>query len=299
MKNLHDLTVVIVTFQTPEKIILDCLRSINKEVKIIIVENSKNFIHEDIVSSEFSNVKIICTGENLGYGRGNNFGLDKVKTNYALILNPDVVCSKNLFDKIPEEINKIKDFAIIGFQYSFDDIFMPAGFFNEKKNNEFKKNFKNNKIDSISIVEWVTGCSMLINLKKFKNKEIFDKNFFLYFEEFDLCKSVIRSGNSVFTSRELKIHHLGFKSSLSENTLQNDKMINLKDWHYMWSGFYFYKKNFSYAFAFKKYFGKFLSSFLKMIFYSIIFQKNNKNKHLYRFLGLLNSILGKSSNFRG
>ena len=43
MKNLNDLTVVIVTFQTPEKIILDCLRSINKDVKIIIVENSESF----------------------------------------------------------------------------------------------------------------------------------------------------------------------------------------------------------------------------------------------------------------
>ena len=70
---------------------------------------------------------------------------------------------------------------------------MPAGFFGEKENKEFRKNFKNNKIDSISSVEWVTGCSMLINLKKFRNKELFDENFFLYFEEFDLCKSLVDS----------------------------------------------------------------------------------------------------------
>ena len=299
MNNLNDLTIVIVTFQTPEKIILNCLRSFDKNVKVIIVENSNIFLHEKTIKTKFSNVRIICTGENLGYGKGNNFGIKQVDTDYVLILNPDVICEKDLFKKIPTVVNSVKNFSIIGFQYSFDDIFMPAGFFDEKKNQEFKKNFKNNKIESISNVEWVTGCSMLINLKKFENKELFDKNFFLYFEEFDLCRSVVRSGNSVFTSKELKIHHLGFKSSLSENTLQNDKMINLKDWHYMWSGFYFYKKNFSYAYAFRKYFGKFLSSFLKIVFYSIIFQKTNKNKHLYRFLGLLNSILGKSSNFRG
>ena len=299
MKNLYDLTVVIVTFQTPEKIILDCLRSINKEVKIIIVENSKNFLHEYIVSSEFSNVEIICTGENLGYGKGNNFGLNKVKTNYALILNPDVVCAKNLFDKMPEVVNKIKDFAIIGFQYSFDNIFMPAGFFNEKKNSQFIENFKNNKIDSISNVEWVTGCSMLLNLKEFRNKEIFDKNFFLYFEEFDLCKSLIDSGKNIFSAKELKIHHLGFKSSLDEKKENLSKMIKLKDWHYMWSSFYFYRKNYSYIYAFNKFFGKFLSSFFKIIFYSIILQKINRDKYLYRFLGLINSILGKSSSYRG
>tara|TARA_B100001121_G_C18655107_1_gene606040 strand:+ start:220 stop:1119 length:900 start_codon:yes stop_codon:yes gene_type:complete len=299
MKNITDLTVVIVTFQTPEEIILNCLRSIDKKVQIIIIENSKNFLHQKLISLEFPNVKIICTGENLGYGQGNNFGLKKVKTDYVLILNPDVICEDNLFNKIPQVVNKIENFAIIGFQYSFDKIFMPAGFFNEKKNYQFKENFKNNRIESIASVEWVTGCSMLINLKEFKDKEIFDKNFFLYFEEFDLCKTLIKSGKKIFTASELKIHHLGFKSSLNDVEVNNLKMIRLKDWHYMWSSFYFYKKNYGYIYALKKFFGKFLSSFLKMIFYSIIFQKINRDKYLYRFLGLLNSIVGKPANFRG
>ena len=298
MKSVNDLTVVIVTFQTPEEIILDCLRSINKDIKIIIVENSKNFLHQKLVNSEFSNVKIVCTGENLGYGKGNNFGLKLVQTDYALILNPDVICAKDLFHKIPVEVNKINDFAIIGFQYSFDRIFMPAGFFDEKKNSQFKENFINNKISSIANVEWVTGCSMLINLKEFDDKEIFDKNFFLYFEEFDLCKSLINLGKNIFTSHELKIHHLGFKSSVNKDKENNSKMIKLKDWHYMWSSFYFYKKNYSYIYAFRKLFGKLISSLTKIIFYSITFQKVERDKYLYRFLGLLNSMLGKPANYR-
>ena len=298
MKNLDDLTIVIVTFQTPEKIILDCLNSINKNVNVIIVENSKIFPHENLVKSKFSNVKIFCTGENIGYGKGNNFGLEKVDTNYALILNPDVVCEEKLFDKIPNVVNKIKDFAVIGFQYSFDKIFIPAGFFDEKKNSVYRDDFRENKIESISSVEWVTGCSMLINLKEFKNKKIFDENFFLYFEEFDLCKSLINSGKNIFTARELKIHHLGFKSSLGEEEKDHFDMTRLKDWHYMWSSFYFYKKNYSYIYAFRKLFGKFISSLIKIIFYLITFQKVEKDKYLYRFLGLLNSMLGKPANYR-
>ena len=298
MKSINDLTIVIVTFQTPEEIILDCLRSINKDIKIIIVENSKNFLHQKLVNSEFSNVKIVCTGENLGYGKGNNFGLKLVQTDYALILNPDVICAKDLFDKIPVEVNKINDFAIIGFQYSFDRIFMPAGFFDEKKNSQFKENFTNNKIAPIANVEWVTGCSMLINLKEFEDREIFDKNFFLYFEEFDLCKSLINLGKNIFTAQELKIHHLGFKSSINKDEQNSSNMIKLKDWHYMWSSFYFYKKNYSYIYAFRKLFGKFISSLIKIIFYSIIFKRDNRDKYLYRFLGLLNSMLGKPANYR-
>ena len=53
MKNLDDLTVVILTFQTPDEIILNCLRSIDKNVKIIIVENSKTFLQEKIITLEF------------------------------------------------------------------------------------------------------------------------------------------------------------------------------------------------------------------------------------------------------
>ena len=72
---------------------------------------------------------------------------------------------------------------------------------------------------------------------------MYEKNFFLYFEEFDLCKSLINLGKNIFTAQELKIHHLGFKSSINKDEQNSSNMIKLKDWHYMWSSFYFYKKN--------------------------------------------------------
>ena len=296
MKNL---TVVIVTYKTPEKIILDCLRSVNSEVKVVIIENSENFNHKSKILSQFNNVEILCTGKNLGYGSANNYGISSAKTDYILILNPDVTCAKDFFSNISDLIFKTEDFSIIGCQYLHDDVFMPAGFFDKRKNNKFVKDFRNNNVKSLSKVEWVTGCSMLLNLKKFKKKEIFDQNFFLYFEEFDLCKSIIEDGKNVYSSSKLKIHHLGFKSSLGENETENLNAINVKDWHYMWSSFYFYKKNYGYAHASIKLLGKFVRSLFKMILYSITFKKNLKNRYLYRFLGLLNSVMGRPSDFRG
>ena len=298
MKNLNDLTVIIVTYRTSEKIIYDCLNSIDTKVKVLIIENSNNFINKKTILSNFSNVKIVCTGKNLGYGKGNNFGLTLVKTNYALILNPDVICEKDFFNNIIEVVNDANDFSIIGCQYLKDKIFMPAGFFNKTQNNIFKENFKKNKIDFLTKVEWVTGCSMLINLKKFSNKEIFDKKFFLYFEEFDLCKSVIRKGEKIFSSQKLKIHHLGFQSSIEGNDGDDLNLNRLREWHWMWSSFYFYKKNYNYFYAFYQMFGKLIKSFIRLSFYSITFQKNKKDKYLYRFLGLYNSFLNRPSNFR-
>ena len=163
MKSLKDLTVIIVTFNTPKKLILDCLSSISKNVNILIVENSESFIDEDLVLSRFSNVSVVCTGENLGYGEGNNFGINQVKTDYVLILNPDVTCDEKFFTNIISVVDEAKDFTIIGCQYLSDNIFMPAGFFDENQNNSFVKNFKNNDVKPLAVVEWVTGCSMLIN----------------------------------------------------------------------------------------------------------------------------------------
>ena len=297
MKNLEELTVIIVTFNTSEEVILDCLKSIDKNVKILIIENSKKFFHQKLVQSKFDNVEIICTGENLGYGKGNNFGIKHAKSNYVLILNPDVICEKNFFSNIPSVINEAKDFTIIGCQYIFDKIFMPAGFFNNKKNSEFRKNF-NNKINQLAKVDWVTGCAMILNLKKFNDNEVFDKNFFLYFEEIDLCKSIIKKGENIYSSQKLKINHLGFKSSVDKKTSNKEVLNKVREWHWMWSSFYFYKKNFGYYYAFYKMFGKLIKSLIKLIFYSLVLKKNKRDKYLYRFLGIMNSLLGQPSFFR-
>ena len=100
MKKSNNLTVVIVTYLTDRKILLNCLQSIDRNIKILIVENSKNFKEKAYFTKKFSNIEVVCTGLNLGYGKGNNFGLNKVKTDYALILNPDIVCKSNFFKKI-------------------------------------------------------------------------------------------------------------------------------------------------------------------------------------------------------
>ena len=72
---MENITIVILTYKTPKNIILDCLKSISKNIKILIVENSEKFINSDQILSEYKNVNIVCTGENLGYGAGNNLGL--------------------------------------------------------------------------------------------------------------------------------------------------------------------------------------------------------------------------------
>ena len=175
--NLSQLTAIVVTFKTNITLLRNCLNSIDSRVKIIIVENSKNFTNKNEIENQYKNVKIICSGSNLGYGSGNNFGLDRTATRYALILNPDVVCGQDYFKNIEKYIDNKADFSIIGSQYKNNEEWTPCGYFNKKKTIDFdpKKN------PDLLKVDWVVGCSLLIDLKKFESVKIFDENFFFIF----------------------------------------------------------------------------------------------------------------------
>ncbi|MDC1092784.1 glycosyltransferase [Pelagibacteraceae bacterium] len=106
-------SVVITTFKS-EHIIDRCIQSIPLDVSIIIIENSNNINFKLDIESKYSNVKCTLAGSNIGYSRANNLGLSQVKTEYALVLNPDAKLKKNTLDIFFEEAKKNKDFWLIG-----------------------------------------------------------------------------------------------------------------------------------------------------------------------------------------
>ncbi len=291
--DFDDLTIIILTFKTDLNILEKCLSSINSTIKIFIIENSDNFIHREGILDKYENVTIYCTGENLGYSNGNNFGINKVNTNYVLILNPDTICETNYFDNIKPYIQNKLNFSIIGSQYINETSFAPAGFFKKNlsmKNTKFKSDLHLYEVD------WIVGCAMLIKLDEFKNKNIFDENFFLFFEEFDLCKKLKKNNKLVYSSPKLLVNHLGFKSSTRQ--VNEIDLIKLRSWHFMWSYFYYHKKNDGYFNAVKLTIGKVIRSIFKMIFYTIMNNEKKKILYKYRFLGAINSMSGKNSWFR-
>ena len=110
-------------------------------------------------------------------GSGNNLGLKNVNTDYAFILNPDVVLEKNSIDQLIEASKKIESFGII------------APVINSKENLNYKLFDKRNinHDEKPFKVKSVDGFAMLLNLKKlsqlnsFKNLNFFDENIFFYF----------------------------------------------------------------------------------------------------------------------
>ena len=271
----NDLTVIINTFNSDEKI-YSCLDSINQDIKILIVENSNNKNFKDTIERKYSNVVCELTGENLGYAKGNNFGLSKVDTKYALILNPDTVIEKNSLDNFFQSATKYKDFSIIA----------PA--IQEEKSNK-------KKIDRVTEVDNVKGFAMFLNLIQFKDIGFFDENFFIYFEEIDLCKRLKAFNKKIYLDPNIIINHSG---GSSHNVSINFEMELSRNWHWMWSTFYYHKKHHGYIFGISKVFLKFFSALLKVILYSIFFNKDKKKIYYQRLSGLFNSIIGNKSWYR-
>ena len=269
-----ELTVVITTFKSEAKI-LDCLRSIDNYANIIVVENSKNNDFKQELENKFSNLKCVLSGGNLGYAVANNIGLKQVKTKYALVLNPDTILEKNAIQRFLQTAKEIKEFWLIG----------PA--------NDQMVNLKFGENDLMEVND-LKGFAIFLNLSKFKD-QYFDENFFLYFEEIDLCKRVKKNNGKIFLDRQIKIKHKGSQSVENFNKFELEKNRN---WHWMWSTFYYHKKYKGFFLALIIISPKLFSAFFKTIIYLILFNKNKRNIYLCRLSGIWNSIIGNKSWYR-
>ena len=276
--SITDITVVITSFKSGEKI-KNCLNSIDRQSKVIIVENSNDVGIKENIEKEFNNVECILTGANLGYGKANNIGLKKVTTKYALILNPDATLHSSTLENFLKTVEQIPEFAIMG------------PYIQDKKNNNEKNYLKNsNPIPAIN----VKGFAMFLNLSEFKDIGFFDEDFFFYFEEIDLCKRLVDRGKKIYLVPDIKINHDGGQSH--EKSI-NKEMELSRNWHWMWSTFNYHKKYKGFFVSFFMILPKMSSAIIKVLIYTLTF---NKKKKIYyqRLSGLINAIMGKSSWYR-
>ena len=272
------ITIIINTFNSEDKI-HQCLNSINSETKIIVIENSSNVNFKNDLEKKYNNIQCFLTNENLGYAKGNNLGLSKVKTDYALILNPDAVLENNTLNRLLITANKHPDFAIIG----------PA------KQDEYSKTDFNDSKDEVFQVNSLKGFAMFLNLNQFKNVGYFDDNFFIYLEEIDLCKRLKSKNKKIILDKKVIVEHIGGSSHNKEIDFEMELSRN---WHWMWSLFYFNKKHYGYFHALLTVSSKIFSSLSKIFLYTLIFNSSKKQIYSQRFSGLFNSIVGNKSWYR-
>ena len=284
----QNLSIVIVTFKS-EAVIHECIKSIDKDIKITVVENSNNFQFKDELEKSYKNVSCVLSSENLGMGSGNNIGIKRATTDFVLILNPDVILEASTINELITASQKISSFAILA-PISSDSDYPNYKLDNNKKSLiDYNFPFKVKSID---------GFAMLFNKKQLDkrfNKNYFDENFFMYLENDDLCKRIIDGKENIYIVPMSKIKHLGGKAV---NKKYKDEVEFARNWHWIWSKFYFNKKHYGYWIAFLKGFPKLFSSLIKYTFYSLIKNKIKQKIYFNRISGFLNAAINKKSWYR-
>ena len=269
---IKEITFIIVTFHS-EKVIFECLNSLPKDSRKIIIENSQSMDLKKILESKYTNLSCYLMDQNLGYGKGNNVGINLSETELVFILNPDVRFTSNNLNQFLEILSN-EEFTIAA----------PV------EKGEFKENLNNKNVND---VDFVKGFAMLLNKKLLRN-HYFDENIFLYLEEIDLCKRV-KDNSGRILEVNVPIVHLGGASHVDKENIEMEKSRN---WHWMWSKFYYTKKHKGYFMGLILTLPSFFTSFMKYLFYFLIKNKIKQNIYKMRFLGLLNSYFLKKSFYR-
>jgi len=281
--SLHNLTFIIVTFKS-EHIIHECIKSLPKNSKIIIIENSNDETFKQNLLNKYPKIKIIVQ-KNSGMGSANNIGIRMCETDYAFVINPDVKFDSSAIQNLIDFTKRINDYSILS--PISDDIKHPNYIIKDR-------NIDSNERDHI-VVDSVDGFAMLINKNKFKDDVYFDENFFLYLENEDLCIRKKKEKENIYVLKTAKINHLGGKS----HSIIFEKEIEYsRNWHWMWSKFYFNKKHYGYLKAFLMSLPTIITSVVKSFYYLILINKHKRKIYIMRFLGLFNSMIGKKSWYR-
>ena len=259
---------------------------INLKFPIIVVDNSLNFEFKKEIEEQYKNVEVIIPEKNLGFAAGMNLGIKFSKTNYVFINSPDVIISNNSIEKLVNKISLIDNFALLGPTYLDESV---------NKNYHELENCNNYKNLNIKEVKWIDN-NFIINKSEINKIGFFDEDFFMYYENFDLCYRIFKNKKKMYVCSDIKFIHQGTNSTDQKFSLE----VQLsKSWHYSWSKYFFFKKHYGIFFALKKIIPNFIRS-IKKIFYYNILKKNKFKARLAaaELAGIINAILCKPSNFR-
>ncbi len=190
-------------------------RKIETQVKNILVVDNSNEI--DGTDSAFRNIEVITPLENLGFGAAVNLAARQIDTRWLLVLNPDVRLRRNCLKNLLEASAQLHA-PLCGPRFYWDDacrfelppaLGHPLWLLSDR--NIHDKHLADSvDLSALAIARhkrfWsevspfsepvLSGACLLVDNQWFtqNNMAIFDEDFFLYYEDTDLCGRLMRKG---------------------------------------------------------------------------------------------------------
>ena len=204
-------------------------------MKVILVDNASTDDSIEKARSIRPDAEIILNNKNIGFGRAANQGFTRVKTKYALLLNPDAVllppALEELFNTAETADGKAGIVAPI--------LYSPKrGLEHELQGPTEKMQTKTNIEPEGNFCTWfATGAAYLCDMAIWHDVGGFDENIFIYGEDNDLCRRMIDKGYLIMIASKAKGKHL-----VSQATKPSFIIRWRKEWNIVWSHLYLLKK---------------------------------------------------------
>lgn len=179
--------------------------------QIIIINNSPD--DHSINKLKHKPTIIIEAEKNLGFGCACNLGLQWIynqnKQAIVWIINPDAFLPENTLEQAQIFFDSHPELSIVGtIIYTPEQKIWFAGGYFIPENGAISEVdlLTNNDTDYINC-DWVSGCSLIINLKKFPKCPLFDDAYFLYYEDLDFCRRYVNQGHLIAITKQLCVIH--------------------------------------------------------------------------------------------
>ena len=240
MKKINNITVSIVS-HGQFKLLLPLLESLSKQSnlsKIILTFNVPAGIEK---SPSLNDLPIIWIYNKSikGFGSNHNAAFNKCKTKYFFVLNPDIRIKENILKDliILKEKNKVnilgpKTLDCYGNNSINSRRFPNMFYFLTKFLKRRKKEYFYYDNDDVLITDWIGGMFLIFSKEDYFKLNGFDTDFFLYFEDVDICKRARNIGFTIGQSRNLKVIHQA----------QRQSHVNFKHFKYHLQSYLLYLK---------------------------------------------------------
>lgn len=258
------ITVILLLYKTPNKIIKNL--KVYKNFDLIILDQSNDFILKKKLKKLLPNIKYYkVTKKNVGFAKGINFLVKKVKTKFFLCTQPDVLISEKSIIDLKRSFRFKKDCIIS----------IPT--------------FKNKNKKIITPIKQFIGAIFLSETQRFKKLNGFDNNFFFYWEDIDLSHRINETKFKIYLNSYSKATHLFGKST----------SLNLKTYILKNSNFKFGEYLFQYKHQKLRNIKMIREPFMivfKILFHLILFDKKQLYKNISHLLGIFMFYLYKLKN---
>lgn len=224
-----DVSVIIVNYHTSE-LVTDCLRSLyaqclGVEFEVIVVDNASEPGLQRKFDALFPGLGVKCLqlDENVGFGRANNAGAETATGRHLFFLNPDTILVNDAVSILSDYLDSHPDTGAVGGNL-YDQEMNPMLSFrrrypgirwelNELLHNwpdrlRYGDNRRFNHTGRPMQVAYITGADLMIPASRFLSVNGFSPEFFMYYEETDLCLRISQAGYRIMSLPDARIQHL-------------------------------------------------------------------------------------------